>query len=52
LLIYERRLRDDGVLDDERWVRIQADVNAEIAEAEKFVETASWPDAEAAMLDV
>ena len=52
LLIYERRLRDDGVLDVERWMRIQAEVNAEIAEAEKFVETASWPDAEAAMLDV
>jgi TPP-dependent pyruvate/acetoin dehydrogenase alpha subunit len=52
LLIYERRLRDNGVLDEERWVRMQAEVNAEIAEAEKFVEAASWPDAEAAMLDV
>jgi TPP-dependent pyruvate/acetoin dehydrogenase alpha subunit len=52
LLIYERRLRDDGVLDVERWKRIQAEVNAEIEEAEKFVETASWPDAEAAILDV
>jgi TPP-dependent pyruvate/acetoin dehydrogenase alpha subunit len=52
LLIYERRLRDDGVLDEERWVRMQAEVGREIAEAEKFVATAPWPDAEAAMLDV
>jgi TPP-dependent pyruvate/acetoin dehydrogenase alpha subunit len=52
LLIYERRLRDDGVLDDERWVRIQAEVNADIAEAETFVEAAAWPDPEAAVLDV
>ena len=52
LLIYERRLRDEGVLDDERWARIQAEVDAEIAAAEKFVEAAPWPDAEAAVLDV
>ena len=50
--LYERRLRDDGVLDDESWVRIRAEVHAQIAEAEKFVEAAPWPDAEAAMLDV
>ena len=52
LRIYERRLRDDGLLDDERWLRIQAGVTADIAEAEQFVEAAPWPDAEAALLDV
>jgi pyruvate dehydrogenase E1 component subunit alpha len=52
VLIYERRLRDDGILDDARWVQIQAEVDAEIAAAERFVEAAPWPDAEAAMLDV
>jgi pyruvate dehydrogenase E1 component alpha subunit len=52
LLNYERRLRDDGVLDEERWVRMQTEVDGEIAGAEKFVESAPWPDAEAAMLDV
>jgi hypothetical protein len=33
-------------------VRIQAEVNADIAEAETFVEAAAWPDPEAAVLDV
>jgi TPP-dependent pyruvate/acetoin dehydrogenase alpha subunit len=52
LLIYERRLRDEGMLDDERRARIQAEVDAEIAAAEKFAEAAPWPDTEAAVLDV
>ena len=52
LALYERRLRDDGVLDQERWVSIRAEVDGEIADAEKFAEAAPWPDAEAAMLDV
>jgi TPP-dependent pyruvate/acetoin dehydrogenase alpha subunit len=52
LLLYERRLRDDGLLDDGRWRRMQAEVSADIAEAERFVEAAPWPDPEAAVLDV
>ena len=52
LQIYERRLRADGVLDDAGWAAMQADVNAEIADAEQFVAAALWPDAEAAVLDV
>ena len=52
LLIYQRRLLDEGILDDEVWNRMRAEVAAEMAVAEKFVEAAPWPDAEAAVLDV
>jgi TPP-dependent pyruvate/acetoin dehydrogenase alpha subunit len=51
LLLYERRLRGDGELDDAQWQQLQAEVGAAIAAAEKFVEAAPWPDAEAAVLD-
>lgn len=52
ILIYQRRLRAEGLLDEESWARMQAEVNTDMAEAEKFVEAAPWPDAEAAVLDV
>lgn len=52
ILIYQNRLRADGLLNDESWARMQAEVNAEMAEAEKFLAAAPWPDAEAAVLDV
>jgi len=50
--IYERRLRAEGVLDDARWARLQAEVDAEIAEAERFAAAAPWPDPVEALLDV
>jgi TPP-dependent pyruvate/acetoin dehydrogenase alpha subunit len=51
LILYERRLRHDGALDEAEWTRIQSQVAAEIADAERFVEAAPWPDPEAAVLD-
>jgi TPP-dependent pyruvate/acetoin dehydrogenase alpha subunit len=48
---YERRLRDSGILDDREWERISARVNAEMKSAEQFVESAPWPNPEAAVLD-
>ena len=51
LRIYERRLRNKGILDAETLARMRAQVAAEIAAAEDFVEAAPWPDAEAAALD-
>jgi pyruvate dehydrogenase E1 component alpha subunit len=50
--LYERRLRAEGILDDELAARLHADVDAEITAAERFVEAAPWPDPEAALLDV
>lgn len=52
LILYEKRLRAGGLLDDKQWARIQAEVDAEVAEAERFVEAAPWPDPEEAFLDV
>ncbi len=52
LRIYEKRLRDDGLLDDAGWAALQARVQARIAEAERFVADAPWPDAAEAVLDV
>jgi pyruvate dehydrogenase E1 component alpha subunit len=52
LLLYERRLRADGTLDEGLWSRIRAEVDAEISEAERFAQAAAWPDSEAALLDV
>jgi TPP-dependent pyruvate/acetoin dehydrogenase alpha subunit len=49
---YERRLRAAGLLDDVHWARMRAEVDAEVTEAERFTEEASWPDAPAAVLDV
>jgi TPP-dependent pyruvate/acetoin dehydrogenase alpha subunit len=52
ILIYQGRLRAAGLLNDESWAHMQAEVNAEMDEAEKFVEAAPWPDVEAAVHDV
>jgi pyruvate dehydrogenase E1 component alpha subunit len=52
LRIYEQRLRREGLLDDARWAQLQSEVDAHIAEAERFVEQASWPDAAEAVQDV
>ncbi|HEY5264715.1 MAG TPA: thiamine pyrophosphate-dependent enzyme, partial [Steroidobacteraceae bacterium] len=52
LRIYERGLREDGVLDEDLLSRMRADVNAEIAAAERFAAAAQWPDPQAALLDV
>jgi pyruvate dehydrogenase E1 component alpha subunit len=52
LRIYEQRLRSEGLLDDARWAAMQAQVDAQIAQAEQFAELASWPDAAEAVLDV
>jgi len=52
LRLYERRLRDDGMLDDALWTRMRADVDAEMADAARFVETSPWPDPREALLDV
>lgn len=51
LRIYETRLRGRGVLDDAGWARVQAEVQAEMAGAERFAADASWPDPEEALLD-
>jgi pyruvate dehydrogenase E1 component alpha subunit len=51
LRIYETRLRSRGVLDDAGWARVQAEVQAEMAGAERFAADASWPDPEEALLD-
>jgi pyruvate dehydrogenase E1 component alpha subunit len=52
LLLFERRLRSEGLLDDARFAAMRADVDAEIEEAERFVRDAPWPNAEEAMRDV
>jgi len=52
ILIYQSRLRAAGLLNDESWAHIQAEVNAEMGEAEKFVAAAPWPDVEAAVQGV
>jgi pyruvate dehydrogenase E1 component alpha subunit len=51
LLLYERRLRSENALGDAGWARIQSEVGAAIEAAERFVEAASWPDADEALLD-
>jgi len=52
LKLYEEELRADAVLNDTGWATLSAEVDNEIAEAERFVLTAPWPDPEAAVLDV
>lgn len=47
----EWRLRAEDLLDDASWARLCSEVDAEIAEAERFAGAAPWPDAEAALLD-
>jgi len=52
LLLYERRLRSEGILEDALWTQMRAEVDTEVAAAERFAEAAPWPDPEQAMLDV
>jgi len=51
LLLYQRQLRGEGILDDELWAQMRGEVDAEITAAERFAETAPWPEAEQALLD-
>ncbi len=51
LLLYERRLRGEAILDDALWTQLRAEVDADIADAERFAQAAPWPDAETALLD-
>jgi len=51
LPLYERRLRDDGILDEPLWARMRLEVDEDIAAAERFAEQAPWPDPGQAMLD-
>jgi TPP-dependent pyruvate/acetoin dehydrogenase alpha subunit len=51
LLLYERQLKRSGEIDEAGWARLQLEVAAEIASAERFAEDAPWPDPEAALLD-
>jgi pyruvate dehydrogenase E1 component alpha subunit len=52
LLLYERCLRSEGILEDALWTQMRAEVEREVAAAERFAEAAPWPDAEQALLDV
>jgi pyruvate dehydrogenase E1 component alpha subunit len=51
LPLYERRLRERGILDDVLWARMRSEVDQDIAAAEQFAEQASWPDPAQAALD-
>jgi TPP-dependent pyruvate/acetoin dehydrogenase alpha subunit len=51
LALYEQRLRRETILNDALWMQMRAEVDAEIAEAERCAQAAPWPDAEAALLD-
>lgn len=46
LRVAERRLRADGLLDDEASAAMQAEVEAEVEAARRFAEDAPWPDPE------
>ncbi len=46
IALLERRLRDDGALDDATRARIEAGIEAEIAEAVAFAEVGSWEPVE------
>lgn len=51
LAIYRQRLSDESLLEGNLWRRICAEVDAEMQAAERFAETAPWPDPEAALAD-
>jgi TPP-dependent pyruvate/acetoin dehydrogenase alpha subunit len=51
LPLYERRLREHGILDDALWARMRAEVDEDIAAAERYAEQAPWPDTGQALLD-
>jgi TPP-dependent pyruvate/acetoin dehydrogenase alpha subunit len=52
LLLYEHRLRAQGVLDDALSASLQAEVEGVVAEAERFAAAAPWPDLAEAMTHV
>jgi pyruvate dehydrogenase E1 component alpha subunit len=52
LLLYERRLRSEGILGNARWAQMRAEVDTQVAAAERFAAAAPWPDPEQALLDV
>jgi pyruvate dehydrogenase E1 component alpha subunit len=52
LVVYERRLREAGILDDRLGAALQAEVDAEVAAAERFAAQAPWPDCAEALADV
>jgi TPP-dependent pyruvate/acetoin dehydrogenase alpha subunit len=52
LLLYERRLRAEGFLDDALSASLQAEVDEEVAEGERFAAAAPWPDLAEAMAHV
>ena len=52
LLLYERRLRSEGLQEDALWSQMRAEVEREVDAAERFAEAAAWPDGEQALLDV
>jgi TPP-dependent pyruvate/acetoin dehydrogenase alpha subunit len=49
LLLYERLLRDTNVLSDGELQRMHVEIDAEIADAERFAEAAPWPDPESVL---
>jgi len=51
LVLNEQRLRRETILNDALWMQLRAEVDAEIAEAERYARDAAWPDPEAALLD-
>ena len=51
LPLYERRLRGEAILDDALWTQLRAEVDADIAAAERYASRRPWPDAEQAALD-
>lgn len=51
LPLYEQRLRSEGLLDEGLLASIQADVDEEVAAAERLVAAAPWPDGAEAVSD-
>ena len=52
IAVYQHRLVVDGVLNDALAASMQAEVDADIAEAEHLVAAAPWPDGNEALTDV
>jgi pyruvate dehydrogenase E1 component alpha subunit len=52
IVVQERRLRADGLLDDAMAASMQAEIDAQVAEAERFADLAAWPDGAEAVAHV
>lgn len=52
IVLYERRLVEDGLLEDVLARSLQAEANGEVQEAERFAAAAQWPDGNEALRDV